>query len=205
MVSKANLTRAIKDALVGVDLAITGRRAIREKVERALGSSISDQKELFKELLQKCVSEINDEDSDETPPAPAPTKKRRAPATTPTARSAKKAAPVRKRAKKEKDPNAPPRKTGLSAPQILSDKMSALMAGEKQMSRPSVVKQLWVLIKERDLQDEKNKKNILCDEEFKNVFGVSEMTMFEMNKLLSNHVTAIPKDPNAPKKAAVAE
>ncbi|KAI8835537.1 hypothetical protein BC829DRAFT_421924 [Chytridium lagenaria] len=48
--------------------------------------------------------------------------------------------------------------------------------------------QLWVYIKEKGLQNEKNRKEILCDDALKAVFKVTKMGIFEMNKLLTQHV-----------------
>jgi upstream activation factor subunit UAF30 len=46
-----------------------------------------------------------------------------------------------------------------------------------------------VYIKKYDLQNPKNKRNILADEKLKAVFGgKSEVTMFEMTKLVSAHM-----------------
>ena len=39
------------------------------------------------------------------------------------------------------------------------------------MPRSEVVKHLWVYIKKHDLQDSKNKRNIVADEKLKEVFG----------------------------------
>ncbi len=58
------------------------------------------------------------------------------------------------------------------------------------MSRGEVVKQIWVYIKKNDLQNPKNKRNILADDKLKVVFGgKSEVTMFEMTKLVSAHLS----------------
>eukprot|EP00124_Ichthyophonus_hoferi_P006164 Ihof_evm1s1266 gene=Ihof_evmTU1s1266 len=71
-------------------------------------------------------------------------------------------------AKKIKKPkkatgDKPKRNTGLNAPQHLSPALQVLMGGQTEMPRTEVVKQLWVLIRERGLQDPTNKRNILCD------------------------------------------
>eukprot|EP00123_Amoebidium_parasiticum_P001368 comp12439_c0_seq1/m.7356 comp12439_c0_seq1/g.7356 ORF comp12439_c0_seq1/g.7356 comp12439_c0_seq1/m.7356 type:complete len:238 (-) comp12439_c0_seq1:196-909(-) len=92
-----------------------------------------------------------------------------------------------KRSKKDTG-DKPKRTTGLNAPQILSDQLSALMGGQPEMPRTEVVKQLWVLIRERGLQDPNNKRTIMCDKDFQSVFGCEQMDMFKMNKLLSNHL-----------------
>lgn len=39
------------------------------------------------------------------------------------------------------------------------------------MPRYEVVKQLWVYIKARNLQNEENKRQILCDEKLTSLFG----------------------------------
>jgi upstream activation factor subunit UAF30 len=52
------------------------------------------------------------------------------------------------------------------------------------LSRPQVVKQLWVYIKDRELQNPDNRREILCDPSLKAVFGVEKINMFKMNKVL---------------------
>lgn len=50
-------------------------------------------------------------------------------------------------------------------------------------------KKLWDYIKKHKLQDEKNKRNINADAALKAVFGgKSQVTMFEMTKLVSAHI-----------------
>lgn len=55
--------------------------------------------------------------------------------------------------------------------------------------RTEVVKKLWEYIKKHDLQNPKNKRNILADDKLKPVFGKDEVTMFEMTKLVSAHLS----------------
>jgi len=77
----------------------------------------------------------------------------------------------------------------LSKPLKLSAELQAVV-GAGPMPRTEVVKQLWVYIKKHDLQNPANKRNILADEKLKLVFGgKSEVTMFEMAKLISPHVS----------------
>ena len=76
----------------------------------------------------------------------------------------------------------------LSKPLSLSPELEAVI-GAGPLPRTEVVKKLWVYIKERDLQNPQNKRNILADEKLKAVFGgKSEVTMFEMTKLVSAHL-----------------
>ncbi len=61
--------------------------------------------------------------------------------------------------------------------------------GAGPMPRSEVVKKIWVYIKKNDLQNPKNKRNILADDKLKKVFGgKAEVTMFEMTKLVSAHL-----------------
>lgn len=70
----------------------------------------------------------------------------------------------------------------------LSEELEAVV-GKGPMSRGEVVKQIWVYIKKHDLQNPKNKRNILADEKLKPIFGgKAEVTMFEMTKLVSGHL-----------------
>jgi chromatin remodeling complex protein RSC6 len=76
----------------------------------------------------------------------------------------------------------------LLKPMDLSPDLEAVI-GKGPMARGEVVKQIWVYIKKHDLQNPKNKRNILADDKLKKVFGgKSEVTMFEMTKLVSGHL-----------------
>lgn len=77
----------------------------------------------------------------------------------------------------------------LSKPLNLSPELEAVV-GKGPMPRTEVVKQLWVYIKKHNLQNPANKRNILADDKLKPVFGgKSEVTMFEMAKLIGPHVS----------------
>jgi chromatin remodeling complex protein RSC6 len=66
----------------------------------------------------------------------------------------------------------------------------AAVVGEGPMPRSEVVKKLWVYIKAHNLQDPTNKRNINADANLKEVFGgKSVVNMFEMTKLVSNHLS----------------
>ena len=67
----------------------------------------------------------------------------------------------------------------------------ATLLGEKQCSRPQVVKLLWARIKENNLQNPANKSEIFLDSEMKGVFGCDSFTMFSMNKYLKDHLMMI--------------
>jgi chromatin remodeling complex protein RSC6 len=74
-------------------------------------------------------------------------------------------------------------------PMALSSELEAVI-GSGPLPRSEVVKKLWAYIKEKDLQNPANKRNILADDKLKAVFGgKSEVTMFEMTKLVSKHLS----------------
>lgn len=74
-------------------------------------------------------------------------------------------------------------------PMQISDELAAVV-GKGPMPRSEVVKALWVYIKKHDLQDPKNKRNILADDNLKKVFGgKGTVSMFEMTKLVSKHLS----------------
>jgi upstream activation factor subunit UAF30 len=55
------------------------------------------------------------------------------------------------------------------------------------ISRTNVVKLITRYVKEHDLQDPSNRRNIRCDQTLKNLLGVSVVTFFSINKYLTRH------------------
>ncbi len=77
---------------------------------------------------------------------------------------------------------------GLTAVKEVSDELAAFLGKGKQMARTEVVKCLWEYIKENDLQNPNDRREILLDERLKEVFHADKFTMFSMNKYVSAHV-----------------
>ena len=70
-----------------------------------------------------------------------------------------------------------------------SDKLAEVV-GSKPLPRTEVVKKLWAYIKKNGLQDKKVRTQINADDALKAVFGgKSKVSMFEMTKLVSGHVS----------------
>ena len=106
--------------------------------------------------------------------------------------AAKKAAPAKKAPAKK----APAKKAAKRTPNAAFMKPlspSAVLAaviGEKALPRTEVTKKIWDYIKKHNLQDAKNKRNINADDKLKAVFGgKKQVTMFELTKLVSNHLS----------------
>lgn len=66
-----------------------------------------------------------------------------------------------------------------------------LTADLLKLSRPQVVKKLWAYIKENELQDPNDKRQIRCDDKLQAVFKQTRVDMFQMNKLLGNQLYPI--------------
>ena len=106
----------------------------------------------------------------------------------------KKAAPKSKGAAKKATKKAAKKKTARkpNAAFMRPVTPSATLApvvGAKPMPRTEVTKKLWAYIKKNGLQDKKEKRNINADDKLKAVFGgKGKVSMFEMTKLVSNHL-----------------
>jgi chromatin remodeling complex protein RSC6 len=90
------------------------------------------------------------------------------------------AAPKKKSARK---PNA-----AFMKPLNPSKELAEIVGGNP-IPRTEVMKKVWAYIKKNNLQDAKNRRAINADDKLKAVFGgKKQVTMFEMTKLVSNHL-----------------
>lgn len=84
-----------------------------------------------------------------------------------------------------------PRKANpaLLKPYNLSAELQAVI-GPGPEPRGQVMKKVWAYIKAKDLQNPQNKRNIIADDKLLPLFGgKKEVSMFEMTKLLSAHLS----------------
>jgi upstream activation factor subunit UAF30 len=65
----------------------------------------------------------------------------------------------------------------------------AAITGSAPLPRTEVVRKVWDHIKKNKLQNPQNKREIVADDKLRKVFGKERVTMFEMNKHLSRHLT----------------
>jgi hypothetical protein len=73
---------------------------------------------------------------------------------------------------------------------VTPDATLAAVVGSTPMPRTELTKKLWAYIKKNGLQDKKVKTQINADDKLKAVFGGKKaVSMFEMTKLVSNHVS----------------
>jgi chromatin remodeling complex protein RSC6 len=74
-------------------------------------------------------------------------------------------------------------------PMTISPELAEVV-GAKPLPRTAVTKAIWDYIKKHKLQDQKNKRQINADDKLKAVFnGKKSVSMFEMTKLVSNHLS----------------
>ena len=78
---------------------------------------------------------------------------------------------------------------GLMKPMTPSPELAAVV-GSDPMPRTAVVAKVWDHIRKHGLQDPADKRTIVADDKLRAVFGKDRCTMFEMQKLLSPHLTA---------------
>jgi len=65
----------------------------------------------------------------------------------------------------------------------------AAVVGATPLPRTEVTKKVWDYIKKLDLQDAANRRMINADDKLKAVFGgKAQVSMFEMTKLISDHL-----------------
>ena len=78
---------------------------------------------------------------------------------------------------------------GITAPVTPSAELAEIV-GKNDLPRSEVVSKVWEYIKKHDLQDAKDRRQINADDKLGKIFGKKSVSMFEMNKHLSAHLTA---------------
>ncbi|MDI3294706.1 MULTISPECIES: SWIB/MDM2 domain-containing protein [Janthinobacterium] len=109
--------------------------------------------------------------------------------------AAKKAAPAAKAAakpaavKKAAAPATPRKPNAAFMKAMTPSKDLAAVVGAAPLPRTEVTKKVWDYIKKLDLQDPANRRMINADDKLKAVFGgKAQVSMFEMTKLISDHL-----------------
>jgi upstream activation factor subunit UAF30 len=99
--------------------------------------------------------------------------------------SAKKASP--KKAAKKSGAKRKPNAAFMKA--MTPSSMLAAVVGSMPLPRTEVTKKIWDYIKKNKLQDSINRRLINADDKLRQVFGGKrQVSMFEMTKLVSNHL-----------------
>ena len=100
--------------------------------------------------------------------------------------SKKKVSKAAKKPAKKKSARKP--NAAFMKPMNPSPALAAVIGGNA-MPRTEVTKKLWGYIKRNGLQDRVNRRNINADDKLRPVFGGrSQVSMFEMTRLVNNHL-----------------
>jgi upstream activation factor subunit UAF30 len=168
------LREQIKELLPTVDLRGTGVNKFVKLLSKKLGGvNLKPRSAFIKEELTKAINAMGNEDE----------------------KSGAEEEESGEESEEEEEVTTPKKKKsggggggGLTAPKEISDDLAAFLGKGKSMSRTEIVKMLWAYIREHDLQDPSNKREILLDGAMKNVFGCKQFSMFTMNKYIGAHV-----------------
>jgi upstream activation factor subunit UAF30 len=114
------------------------------------------------------------------------------PAKKPAAKKSAKKAPAKKAPAKKSAPkkSGAKRKPNAAFMKAMTPTSTlAAVVGSIPLPRTEVTKKIWDYIKKNKLQDAVNRRLINADDKLRAVFGgKSKVSMFEMTKLVSNHL-----------------
>ncbi len=112
------------------------------------------------------------------------------PAAKKPAKKPAKKAPAKKAAPKKAKKSGAKRKPNAAFMKAMTPSgVLAAVVGSMPLPRTEVTKKIWDYIKKNKLQDSINRRLINADEKLKQVFGGKrQVSMFEMTKLVSNHL-----------------
>ena len=126
------------------------------------------------------------------PAKKATAKKATAKTAAPKKATAKTVAPKKATVKKAAAPKKAKTARKPNAAFMVALKPSPALAeviGNTAIPRTEAVRKIWVYIKKNNLQNPKNKRNILADDKLSKVFGKKEVTMFELAGILGKHLS----------------
>lgn len=105
-----------------------------------------------------------------------------------TTKSAAKKSTAKKAPAAKSDGGARQARGGIAQP-VTPDKELAAIVGKDPLPRSEMTKRIWDYIKKNNLQDAQNRRNINADDKLRPIFGgKDQVTMFEMTKLVNQHV-----------------
>ena len=89
---------------------------------------------------------------------------------------------------KKKKTSGKKRTTALAQLNYTLSPELAEIVGGKKMTRPQIVKKLWVYIKAKKCQDAKNRRLIVPDKKLSEVIGSKPVDMLKLACLLNKHI-----------------
>eukprot|EP00455_Lapot_gusevi_P000003 TRINITY_DN0_c0_g2_i1.p1 TRINITY_DN0_c0_g2~~TRINITY_DN0_c0_g2_i1.p1 ORF type:complete len:369 (+),score=81.11 TRINITY_DN0_c0_g2_i1:79-1185(+) len=177
LVTDDQLRSEIRHIVKNGNLEELSMKKIRLQLEEKFQVELKDRKDFLKTVIDQAVNEPEEaepseaeEEEDEEPEVGS---KRR------------KAAP-KASAKKSKTTKSSGRGGGLTKPMPISPELAEFV-GAPEMARTQVVKCIFAYIKEHNLQNPKNRKQILCDEKLESLLKRKKTNFFQLQALISRH------------------
>ncbi|XP_020216637.1 upstream activation factor subunit spp27 [Cajanus cajan] len=198
MVSESELILRLREFLRSSDLNTTTTATVRRQLEHDFGIDLSDRKSFIREQVDLFLqTEHNQNDDDAVNPSDSKEETEE----DDNAEDEEEDKPKQvKNGNKNKagsnklgDEVVKKRGGGFCKLCSLSPQLQEFI-GAPEMARTEVVKRLWAYIREKNLQDANNRRNIICDEQLRAIFNVNSINMFQMNKALSKHIWPLDSD-----------
>lgn len=213
MVSDSELIDRLKDFLRNADLDNTTNATVRRQLETDFGIDLSDRKSFIRNQIELFFQEYQQPKNDESS-QPEDSKKNTEEEESDSNKNTEEEEgedddneeeeeekPKRAKSLKKKkggsnklDDEVVKKKGGGFCKLCSLSPQLQEFVGAPEMARTEVVRQLWVYIKEKNLQDPDNRRNIICDEPLRGLFGVNSINMFQMNKALTKHIWPLDSD-----------
>src|SRR5262249_21907843 len=90
---------------------------------------------------------------------------------------------------------------GIEEFAMANSALNQKLGSSGSVTRAQAVKGLWDYVKENNMQNPQNKREILADDKLQPLFGKKKITMFEVGKILNSHLSK-PENAGKPKKSA---
>lgn len=83
-----------------------------------------------------------------------------------------------------------------------SAQLAEIIGSSEPVTRAEAVKRLWDYVKSHDLQNPQNRREILADDKLKQVFGKNKISMFEVGRVVNEHLSGLAQTATQRKKVA---
>ncbi|XP_039063009.1 upstream activation factor subunit UAF30-like [Hibiscus syriacus] len=194
MVSDSDLVARLREILLESDLDTATAGSVRKQLEEDFGVDLSDRKGFVRDQIDIFLETLNQENEKEERALESENENnvlQEGDDEEEEEESKGEGSQTRRASKADKQVKK--RGGGFQTVCSLSPQLQKVV-GESKLARTEVVKKLWVYIKEKNLQDPNNKRNIICDELLRAIFRVNSINMFQMNKALTKHIWPLSED-----------
>ena len=108
---------------------------------------------------------------------------------------------VSKKQERENNQDKPKRASAFNKPVPVTKELCKFLAVAEGslVARSEVTNKVAQYVKQNNLQEEANKRNIICDENLSSLLGVKDLTWFQLQKYLAPHYIKEDKKAAAPK------